>query len=265
MSYKEVNPMKWSRVKCIGIMLFSLLLLVGLVGSFTVSAGAPWETWNGEKKPRVILIFVDMSGSTNLARRTVYRECFEKIYEDLNQGDRIVVGTITGRSFIDFKPAVDVEIPKKSVWLNRIQFERSFTETKEKIRREVGKLLSQKEGTPRTEILNSLNIAETIFHKEKREKILVLLSDMIQDSREHDFSSTKITNGYINKVITYRRNKNLIPNLTGVKVYVAGASGSDSHKYRSIEKFWARYLEKAGAEYSHHRYGHTLLSFEKES
>ncbi|MFQ6079223.1 MAG: hypothetical protein ACE5NJ_08835, partial [Thermodesulfobacteriota bacterium] len=193
--------MKWSRAKCIGFMVFSLLPLVGLVGSFTVSAGTPWETWNGGKKPRVIVIFVDMSGSTNLARRTVYRECFEKIYEDLNQGDRIVVGTITGRSFID----------KKSVWLNRIQFERSFAETKEKIRREVGKLLSQKKGTARTEILNSLNIAETIFHKEKREKILVLLSDMIQDSREHDFSSTKITNGYINKVIRYSRNKNLIP------------------------------------------------------
>jgi hypothetical protein len=254
--------MKRSRAKCIGIMLFSLLLLIG---SFTESAGAPWETWNGGKKPRVIVVFVDMSGSTNLARRTVYRECFEKIYEDLNQGDRMVVGTITGRSLIDFKPAVDVEIPKKSLWLNRIQFERSFTETKEKIQGEVGRLLSQKEGTQRTEILNSLNIAETIFHKEKREKILVLLSDMIQDSREHDFSSTKITNDYINKLIRYRGKKNLIPNLTGVKVYVAGASGSDSHKYRSIEKFWERYFERAGAEYSHHRYGHTLISFEKQS
>lgn len=254
--------MKRSRQAFWGFLLISLFLLAGTMNR---RAEAAWETWNGGKKPRVILIFVDMSGSTNLARRTVYRECFEKIYEDLNQGDRIVVGTITGRSFIDFKPAVDVEIPKKSVWLNRIQFERSFTETKEKIQREVGRLLSQKEGTPRTEILNSLNIAETIFHKEKREKILVLLSDMIQDSREHDFSSTKITNDYINKLIRYRQKQNLLPKLTGVKIYVAGASGSDSHKYRSIEKFWARYFERAGAEYSHHRYGHSLLSFEKES
>jgi hypothetical protein len=243
-------------------MLCSLLLSVVLMDR---RAEAAWESWNSEKKPRVIIVFVDMSGSANLARRTVYKECFEKIYEDLNQTDRIVVGMITGRSFIDFKPVVDVEIPKKSVWVNRIQFERSFTETKEKIRRGVEGLLSQENGTPRTEILNSLNIAETIFHKEKREKILVLLSDMIQDSREHDFSSTKITNDYINKVIKYRQKKNLIPNLTGVKVYVAGASGSDSHKYRSIEKFWARYFKRVGADYSHHRYGHTLISFEKAS
>ncbi len=252
--------MKWSKQVFWGLMLFSLFLSLGPMDR---SAEAAWKSWNNEKKPRVIIVFVDMSGSANLARRTIYRESFEKIYQDLNQGDRIVVGTITGRSFIDFKPAVDVEIPKKSLWLNRIQFERNLTETKEKIQQEVDRLLSHENGTPRTEILNSLNIADTIFHDEKRDKILVIFSDMIQDSREYDFSSTKITNAYINKVIRYRQKKNLLPNLSGVKVYVAGASGSDSHKYRSIEKFWERYFQRAGADYSHHRYGHTLISFEK--
>jgi len=254
--------MKRSRQAFWGFLFSGLFLLAGAMNG---SAEAPWKSWNNEQKPRAIIVFVDMSGSTNLARQTVYRDCFEMIYENLCQGDRIVVGMITGRSFIDFKPVVDVEIPTKSVWVNRIQFERKLTETKEKIRGGVDGLLTQKNGTPRTEILNSLNIAETIFHKEEREKILVLLSDMIQDSREYDFSSTKITNDYINKVIKYRQKKNLIPNLSGVKVYVAGASGSDSHKYRSIENFWARYFEKAGADYSHHRYGHTLISFERES
>jgi isoleucyl-tRNA synthetase len=254
--------MKLLRRTFLGLILFSLLHSLGPMDR---RAEAAWESRNNEEKPRAIVVFVDMSGSTNLARRTIYRECFDKIYQDLNQGDRIVVGTITGRSFIDFKPAVDVEIPKKSLWLNRIQFERNLTETKEKIQQEVDRLLSLKNGTPRTEILNSLNIAETIFHKEKREKILVLLSDMIQDSREYDFSSTKITNSYIDKVIKYRQKKNLIPDLSGVKVYVAGASGSDSHKYRTIEKFWSRYFQIAGADYSHHRYGHTLISFEKKS
>jgi hypothetical protein len=255
--------MKRSALRLFGIFLFSILLLVG---SLNRSAEAAWKSLNNGKKPRVIIVFVDMSGSTNLARQTVYGECFEKIYETIDEGDRIVVGAITGRSFIDFKPVVDVEIPKKSVWLNRIQYERSVTETKEKIRNEVGMLLSRKKGTPRTEILNSLNIAETIFHNEKkRDKILVILSDMIQDSREYNFKTAKITNGYIQKVIRYRQRQKLIPNLTGVKVYVAGASGEDSYRFRSIEKFWARYLEKAGADYSHHRYGHSLIVFEKQS
>jgi hypothetical protein len=220
---------------------------------------------NAKGESRVIVVFVDMSGSTNHARRTVYREGFEKIYEGLDQGDRIMVGTITGRSYIDFKPALDVEIPKKSLWVNRIRFERNLTETKEKIREEVEKLLSQKKGTQRTEILNSLNIADTIFHNEKRKKILVILSDMIQDSREYNFEKAPVTDAYIDQIVRYREKHNLIPNLSDVKIYVAGASGSDSHKFRAVAKFWTRYFEKTGADFSLHRYGHSLISFEKAS
>jgi hypothetical protein len=222
------------------------------------------KSGNDKETPRVIVILVDMSGSANRARSTVYREAFEKIYQSLSQGDRVMVGTITSRSYIDFKPAVDAEIPKNTIWVNRIQFEQNLTKTKEKIRREVDRLLSRKRGTQRTEILNSLNIADTIFHNEKRQKILVILSDMIQDSKEYNFTRVKITGKYINKVIRYRRKHKLIPNLTDVKVYVAGASGADPNKFRSIEKFWARYFAESGADFSRHRYGHSLISFEKE-
>jgi hypothetical protein len=248
------------RIKLLGLILLSSL---SLLGHLNWSAEAFAKPENAEKSPRVIVILVDMSGSTNLARRTVYREAVEKIYQNLGQEDRIVVGTITGRSYIDFKPAVDEEIPKKTIWVNRIQFERNLTKTKEKIRREIERLLSRKRGTQRTEILNSLNIADTIFHNEKRQKILVILSDMIQDSKDYNFARVKVTNNFIDQVNTYRRQHNLIPNLTGVKVYVAGASAADSNKFRSIENFWARYFAQSGAHFSRHRYGHSLISFEK--
>ena len=251
--------MKRWRLKLLGLILLSSLLLLSHMNRSVEAFGKS----ENAKKSRVLVIFVDMSGSANLARRTVYREAFEKIYQNLSQGDRVVVGTITGRSYIDFKPAVDVKIPKKSIWVNRIQFERNLTETKEKIRREADRLLSRKRGTKRTEILNSLNIAETIFHNEKRRKILVILSDMIQDSKEYKFDRVKVTDKYINKVIRYRQKHNLIPSLTDVKVYVAGATGADPSKYRSVEKFWARYFAETGADFSPHRYGHSLISFEK--
>ncbi|MEE9121328.1 MAG: hypothetical protein V3U56_08565 [Syntrophobacteria bacterium] len=251
--------MKRWRLKLLGLILLSSLLLLSHMNRSVEAFGKS----ENAKKSRVLVIFVDMSGSANLARRTVYREAFEKIYQNLGQGDRVMVGTITDRSYIDFKPAVDVEIPKKSIWVNRIQFERNLTETKEKIRREAGRLLSRKRGTKRTEILNSLNIAETIFHNEKRRKILVLLSDMIQDSKEYNFARVKVTDKYIDEVIRYRQKHNLIPNLTDVKVYVAGASGADPNKFRSIEKFWTRYFAETRADFSPHRYGHSLISFEK--
>jgi len=224
-----------------------------------------WKFGKDKKKQRVIAVFVDMSGSTNQARRTVYRNAFDKIYENLQQGDRFLVGTITGRSYIDFKPAVDAEIPKKSIWVNRITFEQNLAKTKKDIQATVKKLLSQKRGTPRTEIINSLNIADKIFHNEERQKILIVLSDMIQDSKEYNFDRAKVTDEYITRIIRNRQKQDLIPKLNDVKVYVAGASAADNKKFRSIEKFWNRYFVVCGADFSLHRYGHSLLEFEKET
>ncbi|HUL22682.1 MAG TPA: hypothetical protein VLZ10_14595 [Thermodesulfobacteriota bacterium] len=252
--------MRQRQLKHVGLIMIGALFLC-ILGNWGPEAFAKSE--NSAQHPRLIVIFVDMSASADQARRTVCKEAFEKIYQNLRQGDRILVGTITSQSYIEFKPNVDEEIPKKTVWDNRLQYERSLTRSKEKIRGEVNKLLSQKQGTPLTEILDSLNIADTIFHDEKeREKILVLLSDMIQDSKDYKFDKDKITDEYINNVIRYRQKNKLMPNLKGVKVYVAGASATNSEEFRAVQAFWAHYFTESGADYSPHRYGHSLINFE---
>jgi hypothetical protein len=252
--------MEQRRLKWLGLIMIGAFLLCGPLNRSGEAVGKPE---NSSPHPRLIIIFVDMSGSADQARRTVCKEAFEKVYKNLRQGDRVVVGTITSQSYIDFKPTVDEEIPKKTVWDNRLQFERNLTKTKEKIRKEVNKLLSTNGGTPLTEILESLNIADIIFHDEKeRQKILVILSDMIQDSKEYKFDKDKITDEYISKVIRYRRQNNLMPNLSGVRVYVAGASAADSDTFRAVQTFWTRYFTESGADFSPHRYGHSLINFE---
>jgi hypothetical protein len=250
----------WNLKNLCTIYLVALLVL----SLMNQKADAFWNSSKDKKGSRAILVFVDMSGSTDMARRTVYKKAFEKVYQSLQQGDRIVVGTITGRSYIDFKPVVDVEIPKKSVWVNRISYEQQLARTKVNIKKQVKGLMSRKKGTARTEILNSLNIADTIFHNEERHKILVILSDMVQDSKEYNFSRVKVTDTYIANIIKYRKKNNLIPNLKGVKVYVAGASADEAKKFRSIEKFWNSYFVITGADFSKYRYGHSFLGFEKE-
>jgi hypothetical protein len=252
---------RWSlKILCV-IVLSNMMLL----SSVEAKSDAFWKFGKDKKQPRVMAVFVDMSGSTNRARRTLYRNAFEKIYQNLQQGDRIIVGTITGRSYIDFKPVVDAEIPKQSLWVNRISYEQNMAKTKKDIQTEVEKLLSRRRGTPRTEIINSLNIADKIFHNEKRQKILIILSDMVQDSKEYNFERVKVTNQYTAQIIRKRQEQNLIPKLDSVKVYVAGASAADPKKFRSIEKFWNRYFAACGADFSLHRYGHSLLEFEKET
>ena len=223
-----------------------------------------WKFAKG-KKSRAIVVFVDMSGSTNKARRTVYRNALDKVRENLQAGDRIVIGTITGRSYIDFRPVVDAEIPKQSIWVNRITYEQEQAKAQKTIETEVNSLLSRKRGTAHTEIINSLNIADKIFHTEKRQKILIILSDMIQDSREYNFERSSVTDSYTARIIRERKKQNLIPKLEGVKVYVAGASAANSKKFHSIEKFWNQYFMACGADFSLRRYGHSLIEFEKET
>lgn len=252
--------MKQRQPKLLGLIIIGALLLWNQLIWSVDAFGKPE---NSPENPRLIIIFVDMSDSANQARRTVCKEAFEKIYQNLRQGDRVVVGTITSRSYIEFKPTVDEEIPKKTIWDNRLQFERKLSSTKERIRKGTNKLLSRERGTMLTEILDSLNIADIIFHDEKeRQKILVILSDMIEDSKEYNFDKDKITDEYISNVIGYRQKNNLMPNLIGVKVYVAGASAVDSNKFRAVQTFWTRYLTKTGADFSPHRYGHSLINFE---
>ncbi len=252
--------MKQRQLKYLGLIIIGTLLICN---QLIWSAEAIANSEKPPPHPRLIIIFVDMSDSANQARRTVCKEAFEKVYRNLQQGDRVVVGTITSHSYIEFKPTVDEQIPKKTIWDNRLQFERKLTNTKEKIRRETNKLLSRERGTALTEILDSLNIADIIFHDEKeRQKILVILSDMIEDSKEYNFDKDKITDEYISNVINHRQKNNLMPNLTGVKVYVAGASADDSNKFRAVQAFWVRYLTESGADFSPHRYGHSLINFE---
>jgi hypothetical protein len=254
--------MKQRQLKLLGLIIIGALLLCNQLIWSAVAFG---KSEKSPENPRLIIIFVDMSDSANEARRTVCKEAFEKVYQNLRQGDRVVVGTITSRSYTEFKATVDVEIPIKTIWDNRLQFEKKLANTKEKIRGETNNLLSRPRGTMLTEILESLNIADIIFHDEKeRQKILVLLSDMIEDSKEYNFDKDKITDEYIDRVIRDRQKNKLIPNFTGVKVYVAGASAADSNKFRAIQTFWARYLSKSGADFSPHRYGHSLINFENE-
>jgi hypothetical protein len=88
---------------------------------------------------------------------------------------------------------------------------------------------------------------------------------MIQDSKEYNFEKDEITDEYINKVIRYRQENNLMPNLMGVKVYVAGASAADSNRFRAVQAFWTHYFTQSGADFSPHRYGHSLINFENGS
>jgi hypothetical protein len=78
-------------------------------------------------------------------------------------------------------------------------------------------------------------------------KVLILLSDMRHCNDKVDLERmTVIDEALINKV----EKKILIPDLTGVKVYVIGAHtiGKDPRYYESLKQFWQQYFKRSGAD-----------------
>jgi len=74
----------WNLKNFCTIFLGALLVLSAMYQE----AEAFWNLSKDKKGPRAILVFVDMSGSTNTARRTIYKNAFEKIYQNLQQTAR---------------------------------------------------------------------------------------------------------------------------------------------------------------------------------
>src|SRR5512139_2513787 len=128
--------MKQRRLRLLGLIIGALLLS----NSLNWSGEAFAKSEKSSPNPRLIVVLVDMSASADQARRTVCKDAFEKVYRNLRHGDRLVVGTITSQSFIEFKPAVDEEIPEKTIWDNRLQHEKKLADTNEKIWREVNNI-----------------------------------------------------------------------------------------------------------------------------
>ena len=74
--------MKRQRFRLLGLILISVLVLNIPSGRHSEALA---KSDPAESISRVIMILVDMSGSTNRVRSTVYKEAFEKIFQKLGQ------------------------------------------------------------------------------------------------------------------------------------------------------------------------------------
>jgi len=72
---------------------------------------------------------------------------------------------------------------------------------------------------------------------------------MIQDSKDYKFDKIRLQTSILTTSYVRQKN-NLVPNLTKVKVYVAGASAGNSDQFRAVQTFWARYFAESRADFS---------------
>ncbi len=218
-----------------------------------------------------VVVFIDFSGSISGQDRVSFRREIEsEILSSLAPGDRLLIAPIHDKTLTDFRPLVDATLPAKpdfNGWLNNVlkfnrqakEIEAQSVHLKEKISAEVAHVFAKRYVSPQTDIFSSLLIAQKLFYDEPRRKVLVLMSDMIEDNPPYDFERMSWSPATITKTLSELDAKGLIPKLSGVCIYVSGASAKSAEVAENIGRFWQAYFRRAGADMDPSRYAHVLL------
>jgi len=243
----------------------STLLLIGamLVGPHAVAAALARGT--------SIIVFVDFSGSIRGPERASYRlELEREILPALRPGDRIIVAPIHDRTLTGFRALAEATLPEPprfNGWFdNRLEYNRRLRSTekemldaREQLTRDVREAFSRPYASAYTDIFSSLVMAEKIFSGDSRRKVLVLMSDMIEDNPPYKFDAMSWRPGTTEKLLVDLSAKQRLADLTGVCVYVSGASAATPQLVADIAGFWDAYFRRARADFDPSRYAPMLL------
>ena len=218
-----------------------------------------------------VVIFIDFSASvTGEDRASFRREIEAEILPSLSAGDRLLIAPIHDKTLTDFRPLVDTSLPARPHFNgfldNVLKFNRSAKELdahilllKDKTRTEVANVFAKRFSSQYTDIFSSLLLAQKLFYDEPRRKVLVLMSDMIEDSPPYNFEKVAWSPATTEKTLSELDAKGLIPKLAGVCIYVSGASAASAELAENIGRFWQAYFRRTGADMEPSRYAHVLL------
>ncbi|MGQ9569611.1 MAG: hypothetical protein ACUVUQ_01975, partial [Thermodesulfovibrionales bacterium] len=228
---------------------------------------------------KTVVVLCDLSESTRNVRG-IYLESFKKAISPIGHGDVFVVAKITDSSITE--PEIPIEeahpefVAKDKMGNptdNPILVKNAKKEADERLQKRKEELIETAKNLllgerdkgrkiMHTDIMSSLHIAERIIKNYRRDKpVLVILSDMVEDSSEYNFEREKLTDKRIEQIVQNEKKKNRIPDLNGVKVYIVAAGVRSSKRFFAIQNFWLRYFKECGANLSKENYGSVLLSF----
>ena len=175
----------------------------------------------------------------------------KKLCSNIEGGDRITALKITGQSRRKPEIMADKYFPKKGFLDSKLRHEKKLRKLKTEFRDALLNGFNEAAEANNTEILASLRLAEQYFNDVKGEnKIVVILSDMIEESEFYNFKKNKIRQDIIlNKEETAHR----LPNLSNVIVYVSGAYEINDTNFDDVMRFWEAYFIKTGAKLKNYR------------
>ena len=228
---------------------------------------------------KVVMALFDLSSSTQDATtRQRYSETFKRILDGCGSGDILVADAITDNplaqstfpindQFESFNPGTDnpLIVRKKEEEHNqKLKYHREQI-----IARAESLLNDHSRKIARTKILDAMSLADRVFHTYNcPKKVLVIFSDMVEESDRYNFQRQPPSEAMAEQIVDQEKQSKRLPDMTGVRVYVIGASAgsyqsSSSDQFDRIEHFWQQYFKSAGADLPRERYGAALLKFDE--
>lgn len=227
-----------------------------------------------EKTSKVVMVLFDLSETTNKPEiRKNYTESFKLVLQSIREGDAIIAGLITENSFAQQKLPINFELPDFDYNTDNTLLLRKYKNITDSIINLkidslwliVDSLLTwQGYKVLKTDILGAIGFSYNVIKKYNQpRKILVILSDMREDSRNYNFDNEVLDEKRIKAIIEQEKKRKNLPDLSGLKIYIAGANATNQTKYNEIKNFWIEYFKETGASLEPHRYGSLLLKFEE--
>lgn len=221
--------------------------------------------------PTSIVVFVDFSASIRGADRAAYRRDLEtSILPFLGPGDRIMIAPIHDKTLTGFRPLAEAALPPLPQFNGFVdntikhaqqvkETERQIAAARQRLKADVAETFRHPMQSRYTDIFSSLLMAEKYFHGDARRKVLVLMSDMLEDNPPYKFDTMRWRPGDAEKLVDELAATRLIADLTGVCVYVSGASAPSPALAGHVARFWEAYFARANADFAPSRYAHVLL------
>lgn len=228
-----------------------VVFLISLFGAVSPVQAEPSKT---------VFVLFDVSDTTKSpGTRDQYMTDFKSILDKkINPGDAIAADRISESSAAGSTLPINKEFEG--------MFESNLFKTrksKKTILEVADALLKRPDKVKHTDIMSSLQIAERIFSTYgKKRNILVIMSDMVEDSQNYNFEKERLTDKRITAIIDREKKAKRLPDLGHVKVYaVKNATSESRESFEGIENFWLRYFKECGAEITKAQYG-PLTKFE---
>lgn len=249
----------------------TIWILVLIMEGWLLTAGCAPSSQATTPRGTDFVVFIDFSASMQGQDRALLeQDIVTHIIPSLSAGDRIVIAPINDKTLTDFHPLLDATFPPKpefNGWLdNTLRHNRQVKENetqvvrlKETVRTQVAGIFARRSSSQYTDIFSSLIIAQKLFHNVSRRKVLVLMSDMIEDHPPYRFDRISWSPATNQKILSELDAQGSIPDLSGVCVYVSGVSAGSAELAGNIGHFWQAYFQRTKADLDPSRYAHVLL------